>query len=92
LDDVALKKIISIEMSGLKKRLAEKEYLIEFQPSVSNKVFELNTEEDYGARPVKRIIQNLCEDFLSDEILKRNIKPNELVKIKCNKKGELLIV
>jgi len=92
LDKPALKKIISIEMDGLTKRLAEKEYKIDFQPSVANKVFELNTEEDYGARPVKRIIQNLCEDFLSDEILKGNIEPNVPVKIKCDKKGELLIV
>lgn len=92
LDDAALKKIITIEMTGLKNRLVEKEYMVEFQPSVANRVFELNTEEDYGARPVKRIIQNLCEDFLSDEILRGNINPNEPVKIKCNKKGELAIV
>lgn len=89
LGDAELKKIISIELNDLKKRLGEKNYKIYFQPSVANKVFELNTEEDYGARPIKRIIQNLCEDFLSDEILKGNIKPDESVKIKCSKKGEL---
>ena len=92
LGDTELKKIISIEMADLKKRLVEKEYVVDFQPSVAKKVFELNTEEDYGARPLKRIIQNLCEDFLSDEILKGNIEPNIPVKIKCDKKGELLIV
>jgi ATP-dependent Clp protease ATP-binding subunit ClpC len=41
---------------------------------VSDRIFELNTQEEYGARPVKRIIQNLCEDFLSEEILRGNIK------------------
>ena len=91
LGEPELKKIISIEISDLQKRLTEKEYLIEFNPSVAKKVFELNTEEDYGARPIKRIIQNLCEDFLSDEILKGNIKPNTPIKIKCSKKGELSI-
>ena len=85
------KKIISIEMGILSKRLAEKEYQIEFTPSVAKKILELNTEEDYGARPIKRIIQNLCEDFLSDEILKGSIKQNVTVKIKCNKKGELVL-
>jgi len=92
LGEAQLKKIISIEISGLKKRLKEKEYIVDFHASVANKVFELNTEEDYGARPVKRIIQNLCEDFLSDEILKGNIKQNVPIKIKCNKKGELTIL
>ena len=95
LGDIELEKIISIEMENLKKRLNEKEYNIEFQPSVAKRVFTLNKEEnsndDYGARPIKRIIQNLCEDFLSDEILKGTIKQNEPVKIKCLKSGELSI-
>ena len=85
------KKIITIEMAGLVKRLKEKEYDVNFHISVKNKVFSLNTEEDYGARPIKRIIQNLCEDFLSDEILKGSIKQNVPVKIKCNRKGELVL-
>ena len=91
LGEEELKKIVSIELNDLKNRLSEKNYKVYFQPSVATKVFELNTEEDYGARPIKRIIQNLCEDFLSDEILKGNIKPDEPVKIKCSKKGELSI-
>jgi len=86
-----LKKIIAIEMKDLNKRLLEKEYKVQFTASVKNRVFELNTEEDYGARPIKRIIQNLCEDFLSDEILKGSIKQNVPVVIKCNKKGELVL-
>ena len=86
-----LKKIITIEMKDLNKRLLEKEYKVQFTASVKNRVFELNTEEDYGARPIKRIIQNLCEDFLSDEILKGTIKQNVPVVIKCNKKGELVL-
>jgi len=87
-----LKKIVALEMSDLKRRLMEKEYLVDFQPSVPNKVLELNTEEEYGARPIKRIIQNLCEDFLSDEILKGSIKQNDPVKIKCKRNGELSLV
>ena len=86
-----LKRIVSIEMTNLTKRLLEKQYEINFHQSVLDKVFELNTEEDYGARPIKRIIQNLCEDFLSDEILKGKIKENKPIIIKCNKKGDLVI-
>lgn len=89
LSDDDIKKIISIELADLKKRLHEQNYIVNFQPSVANRVFELNTEEDYGARPIKRIIQNLCEDYLSDEILKKTIKPYEPVKVKCSKTGEL---
>lgn len=89
LGEEAINKIISIEMKGLTNRLSEKQYIVHFQPSVEKRIFELNTEEDYGARPIKRIIQNLCEDFLSDEILRGNIQQNVPVKVKINKNGEL---
>jgi ATP-dependent Clp protease ATP-binding subunit ClpC len=76
LNDETLKKIIDIELNKLKKRLIEKNYNITIDQSVVDKIFTLNLQEEYGARPLKRIIQNLCEDFLSEEILKGNIKEN----------------
>ena len=60
----------------------DKNYKISFDKSVTNRIFELNSQEEYGARPIKRIIQNLCEDFLSEEILKGNIIENESIVIK----------
>jgi ATP-dependent Clp protease ATP-binding subunit ClpC len=87
----ALKQIVSIEIQNLIGRLKEKEYDIEFGEDVLDKILELNSEEDYGARPIKRIIQNLCEDFLSDEILKGNIIPGKKVHIHHYKDDELVI-
>lgn len=86
-----LKQIISIELNTLVDRLKEKEYYVKFDESVEDKILELNSEEDYGARPIKRIIQNLCEDFLSDEILKGGIKKDDHINIECNQDGELKI-
>jgi ATP-dependent Clp protease ATP-binding subunit ClpC len=82
LNDETLKKIINIELGRLNDRLKEKNYKIVFDKSVVNRIFELNSEEQYGARPIKRIIQNLCEDFLSEEILRGNIVENTGVTIK----------
>ena len=79
LTDDVLKKIIDIEVSKLNDRLKDKGYKITFDKTVVNRIFELNSEEQYGARPIKRIIQNLCEDFLSEEILKGDIKENEQI-------------
>ena len=70
------KKIINIEVSRLNKRLVDKNYKINFDKTVINRIYELNSQEEYGARPLKRIIQNLCEDFLSEEILKGTILEN----------------
>jgi ATP-dependent Clp protease ATP-binding subunit ClpC len=82
LNEETLKKIISIEIDKLKKRLEEKNYSIVFDDSITNNIFKLNSQEEYGARPLKRIIQNFCEDFLSEEILKGNINENEKIILK----------
>jgi ATP-dependent Clp protease ATP-binding subunit ClpC len=79
-DDI--KNIIDIELNKLVKRLSEKNYTISFDKSVNDQIINLNTMEEYGARPIRRIIQNLCEDFLSDEILKGNIKENLPINLK----------
>lgn len=73
LSEEVLNKIILIELDKLKTRLTNKNYFISFDDSIINRIVELNNQEEYGARPLKRIIQNLCEDFLSEEILKNNI-------------------
>jgi ATP-dependent Clp protease ATP-binding subunit ClpC len=91
LDSETLKKIITIEMNKLNSRLIDKNYKITFDKTIINKIFDLNNQEEYGARPLKRIIQNLCEDFLSEEILKGNILENQSYTIKY-KNDELTIV
>jgi len=90
LNDETLKKIINIEIGKLNNRLKDKNYKVIFDKSVTLRVFELNSQEEYGARPIKRIIQNLCEDFLSEEILKGNIIENEQITLKI--KDQKLII
>ena len=86
LGEEALKKIIKLEMDRLINRLNEKKYFVTFDASVMVEIAKRNKDEQYGARPIKRIIQSLCEDFLSDEILKGNIKENTPVKITFKEK------
>ena len=86
LSEEALKKIVKLEMDRLIVRLNEKKYFITFDASVLSEIIKRNKDEQYGARPIKRIIQSLCEDFLSDEILKGNIKENLPTKIAFKEK------
>jgi ATP-dependent Clp protease ATP-binding subunit ClpC len=81
LNDETLKRIVNVELGKLNSRLTEKGYKITFEQSVIDQIFNLNTQEEYGARPLKRIIQNLCEDFLSEQILMGNIVENEEISI-----------
>jgi len=81
LNDETLKRIVNVELGKLNSRLIEKSYKITFEQSVIDQIFSLNTQEEYGARPLERIIQNLCEDFLSEQILMGNIVENEEISI-----------
>jgi hypothetical protein len=86
--------LVIFSRPGLKlnSRLVEKGFAVTFDESVVSKIYNMNKQEEYGARPIKRIIQNLCEDFLSEEILKGTINENEPVTIKTNDDGNLVIV
>jgi ATP-dependent Clp protease ATP-binding subunit ClpC len=90
LNEEVLKKIITIEVGKLNSRLKDKGFKVTFDKTVTNKIFELNSQEEYGARPIKRIIQNLCEDFLSEEILRGNIIEDTPITLKY--KDEKLII
>jgi len=90
LNSDTINRIIEIELGKLLTRLKEKNFNIVFDKSVVSRIAELNTQEEYGARPIKRIIQNLCEDFLSEEILRGSIKENEVTTLKF-KDGQLKI-
>lgn len=90
LDDKSLKKIVSLELDKLNSRLTESGYLIKFDTTILNEIITKNSEEDYGARPIKRIIQNMCEDFISDKILLGEIKEGQDVLLKI-KEGNMEI-
>ena len=81
LNEESLKSIVSLEINKLVNRLGEKKYNVKFDDSVINEILSRNKQEEYGARPLKRIIQSLCEDYLSDEILKGVIKEGKSYKI-----------
>lgn len=86
LEEESLMKIVSLEVNKLITRLKEKKFDVTFDETVLKEIISRNTEEQYGARPIKRIIQSLCEDFLSDEILRGTIIENKPVIIEYKDK------
>lgn len=84
LDDKSIRKIVGIELGILNNRLTESGYKITFDKTVVDEILHKNSEEEYGARPIKRIIQNLCEDYISDKILMGEIEEGKDILIKIN--------
>ena len=89
-DDI--KKIINIELKKLKNRLKDLGYEINITSKATNFLCEKGFDKKYGARPLKRAIQNYVEDLIAEEIVKSNIKEGSKIKIDCNKSSSELII
>ena len=72
-------KIAEILLSGLRKRLAVMDVTMEISDRAMELVVEKGYDSNYGARPLKRVIQRYIEDKLSEEILKGELKENSRV-------------
>jgi ATP-dependent Clp protease ATP-binding subunit ClpC len=70
-DDI--KKITEIELKKLVSRFNEMKYKISYDDTLVDYLSKVGYDEMYGARPLKRAIQDKVEDLLSDEVLMGNI-------------------
>ena len=64
-----IKKITVIELEKLGKRLKDMKYTLNFDDTLVDYLAKIGFDEMYGARPLKRAIQDKVEDLLSEEVL-----------------------
>ena len=69
LDESEIKAIVELQMAGVKKRLAENGVELQFTGAAINLIAEEGYDPQYGARPVKRVIQRHVLNPLSKDIL-----------------------
>ena len=90
LDLEAIKKIINIELKGLFKRVHELGYKMEITEEAKEFVATKGYDVQFGARPLKRAIQNHIEDGLSELILSGDIKSGDTIKVSKENDNEKL--
>ena len=81
LTDEEIEKIIDIMLKEVINRLADQKIKIELEPEVKKLIASKGIDKNFGARPLRRTIQNVLEDRLAEEILDGNLKKNKLAKI-----------
>ena len=81
-DDI--QKIVLVEINKLKSRLSKLGYNINFGQSVIDFVSKVGFDDVYGARPLKRAIQEKIEDYISDEVLREKIVMDKFYNIEIN--------
>ncbi len=81
LDLEAIKKIIDIELSGLFKRVKDLGYDLVISDEAKEFVATKGYDVQFGARPLKRAIQNYIEDGLCEKIIGEEISQGETITI-----------
>ena len=77
LSDDNVKEIIDIMLKEVAKRLEKQEIKIEISDDVKELIAKKGVDKDYGARPLRRAIQNMVEDKIAEAILDGKIVPNK---------------
>jgi ATP-dependent Clp protease ATP-binding subunit ClpC len=77
-----IKKITEIELKKLVDRLKEMKYTITYDNTLIDYLAKVGFDESYGARPLKRAIQDKVEDLLSEEVLTGKMIENKTYTIK----------
>jgi ATP-dependent Clp protease ATP-binding subunit ClpC len=80
LSDEALAQILWLELRPLQARLEAMGYSLELRDETRQEILRLARDKQFGARPLKRAIQTLIEDPLTDKLLAGEIE-NKIIKI-----------
>jgi len=74
-----IKKIVDILLVGVKTKLKERDIEIEVTEAAKELIADAGFDPVYGARPLKRAVQELIEDTLAEKILEGSVKDGDKV-------------
>ncbi|MFF3574151.1 ATP-dependent chaperone ClpB [Nocardia jiangxiensis] len=92
LDEEELEEIVGIQLNQLQKRLAQRRLTLEVSDSARFWLAVRGYDPAYGARPLRRLIQQSIGDSLAKELLAGEITDGDLVKVNVSPDGDGLIV
>ena len=91
LKEKEVSQIVEIELLKLTTRLEEMSYNIVITDTVKEFISNVGFDEKYGARPIKRAIQEKIEDLISEEVLRGTISENKPFILDMKDEEELII-
>jgi ATP-dependent Clp protease ATP-binding subunit ClpC len=82
-----MRQIIEVQVKRFRKQLAEREVTVEFTTEALDKLAEEGYDPAFGARPLRRTLQRMIEDPMSEMILRGEIPNGSKVTIEPNEKS-----
>ncbi|MGL4473880.1 MAG: ATP-dependent chaperone ClpB [Shewanella sp.] len=82
LDKENIKRIASIQIESLRRRLADKEFELEVSDEALSYIAAMGFDPLYGARPLKRTLQQAIENPLAQRLLRGDLLPGRPIRVK----------
>ncbi len=86
LNQLHIRKIVKVHIDTLASRLKEQGYVLDVDPKAISLLGEEGFDPEYGARPVRRVIQERLESEIAEHILREIYHPGDVIRVV--RKGE----
>jgi ATP-dependent Clp protease ATP-binding subunit ClpB len=91
LDEECIRKIAGIHLRSLSSRLSESGYHVEFADSLLARVAHIGFDPVFGARPLRRAIQDVVENQLAQLVLKGELMPDSTYTVDLTDEDKLVV-
>ena len=78
-----LKQVIDIELAKVRERLTERGLKLELTDESKKFLIKKGSDTDFGARPLRRALENFIEDPVSEELLKVEFEGKDTIQVDC---------
>jgi ATP-dependent Clp protease ATP-binding subunit ClpC len=83
-----LKEVIDLELKKVRERLLERGLKLDLTDSAKEFLIKKGSNTDFGARPLRRAVENFVEDPLSEELLKGEFQGKDTIVVDAIKDDE----
>ena len=87
LEKEELKQIVDIMIKETLERLEKKNIVMKVNDKVKDLIIDKGTDLSYGARPLRRALQNILEDKIAEEILEGNLQEGDKAELVLDDEG-----
>ncbi len=86
-----IQKIVSLELDKVALRLKDHDLVLTATPEALATLADLGYNSEFGARPLKRVIQQKVEDLLSDKVLSGEFQNGDTILVTLDSDGEIML-
>ena len=91
LDRASLERIVDIQMRMLSQRLRLRKIELELSPNSKKRLIDEGYDPQYGARPLKRVIQKQLLDPIALKLLQGEFRDGDIIRIDADDEGFLFV-